>query len=66
MDLTNGDIGVGEEAVEFLHQVLAHEVTPANLVQWVGQKWGEDVLKIISEISISKLSFLAQQTKILI
>jgi hypothetical protein len=43
-DETDGDHGVGKEAVELVHEVLGHEVTPADLVEGITQDGHEDSL----------------------
>jgi hypothetical protein len=45
LDLANGNVGVGEEGVELLHQVLADEVRQVNLVERVAKYGQEDLLK---------------------
>lgn len=44
LHLADGHVGVGEERVELLHQVLAHEVGEVHLVQGVVQDGKEHLL----------------------
>jgi hypothetical protein len=44
LDLANGDVGVSQELVELVHQVLADKVRPANLVHGVAEH-GKEHLK---------------------
>ena len=44
LDLANGDVGVSQELVEFVHQVLGDEVRPANLVHGVAEHGKEHLL----------------------
>lgn len=37
LNLTDGDIGVGQEDVELVHQVLGNEVGPSHHVEWVAE-----------------------------
>ena len=37
LDLTDGDVGVGQEDVELVHQVLGNEVGPSHHVEWVAE-----------------------------
>ena len=41
-DLTDGDVGVGQEDVESIHQILGHKVGPSNHVKWVSENWHVD------------------------
>lgn len=38
-DLANGYVGVGEEGVELVHQVLAYKVGQVHLIEGVAQHW---------------------------
>ena len=41
---TKGYLSVGEELMEFLHEVLADQVGPADLIEGVSQNWEENFL----------------------
>jgi hypothetical protein len=45
LDQTDGDHCVCKEAVELVHEVLAHQVTPSNLVEGVAENGKEYTLK---------------------
>lgn len=42
--VTEGHTGVSQENMEFIHQVLAHEIRPSNHVEWVSKNWHENVI----------------------
>lgn len=44
VDETHGDLSVGEELMELLHEVLADQIGPANLIQGVAENGQEDFL----------------------
>lgn len=56
LDLADGDVGVSEEGVEFLHKVLADEVGKVHLVEGVVQNGKEDLLA--SQVEVLKNWFV--------
>ena len=42
--VTESHTGVSQENMEFIHQVLAHEIRPSNHVEWVSKNWHEHVI----------------------
>jgi len=42
--LADGDVGVSEETVELVHEILGHEVGPPKHVEWVAHDWHEDLV----------------------
>ena len=44
LDQAQGHLGVGQELVEVVHQILAHQVGPADLVKGVSKNGQENVL----------------------
>jgi hypothetical protein len=51
LDQAEGDLGVGEELMELLHEVLADQVGPADLVEGVSQNGKEDFLAGCVEVA---------------
>lgn len=55
LDLTDGDIGVGQEDVELVHQVLGDEVGPSHHVEWVAEDGQVDLVTEQEEIVENRL-----------
>lgn len=50
LNLTHSDVGVGEEAVELLHEVLGDKFAQVNLVEWVVEDGKEHFLACCVEV----------------
>lgn len=58
LDLPHRDVGVRQERMEFLHQVLAHQIRQVHLVERVAQDRKEHLLKIQGSVTTEEINAL--------
>jgi hypothetical protein len=49
-NLTNGDVGMGLESMESIHQVLRYQVGPSDHVEWVSKDWHVNIVAHTVEV----------------
>ena len=49
-NLTDSDVGVGQENMESIHEILGNQVRPSNHVEWVTKHWHVNVLTDTVEV----------------
>jgi len=50
LDLSDGDVSVGQEDMELVHEILGDEIGPPNHVDWVSKDWHEDLVTDLVKI----------------